>query len=357
MRGGDEAPLERGFVVLGLGAMIFGISASASGAAAPAGQDNASVLALVREAAASAGANLRTGRAEGSFRKWFGENELVQSARFSGAFDGSKHYLELVYEPTGRRGGFFDCDKRIVVCDGFELFVSRFSERIMRVGAEADVHPAWPRRERSAMQGFPASLKRLVRGILSPEVLDKHTVKVEKLANGHFRGRYEMTPDYHIAFEIAPECGYHCILREGFLRTQLRNRWTVAWQRVDDLWYAASGTMERYKEGKQSEAYEWEFDKFEANVPVSSELFTLSALELPGGARILDRRRPEGMPLLTDSGEPRPFKTRIYRLPDNAGNIEQQGGGRLIEHVKALSELNEIMSKVKKIRSKSNEVE
>jgi hypothetical protein len=228
-----------------------------------------------------------------------------------------------------------------VVCDGFDMFVSRFSDRIMRVGAEADIYRGGRRSERTAMQGFPASLKRLADGILKPEVLDKHTAKIETLANGHFRGRYEINPEYYTVFEIAPEYGYQCILRESFVRTQLAYRWTVAWQCVDDLWHVASGKMERYKDGKQSEAYEWQFDEFEANVPVSPELFTLSALELPDGARFLDRRRPEGMPLLDDSGEPMAFKTKVYRLRDTDGEVAQQRAERLIEQVELASKPNE----------------
>ncbi|NQT16068.1 MAG: hypothetical protein HQ582_25150 [Planctomycetes bacterium] len=337
-----EASVEVRFVVLAVAAMICSAPASALSASAPADEDNASVLALVREATTAVRTNLRTGRAKGRFRLWFGDDELVQSARFTGAFDGLKHYLKLVYEPLGRPAVPVECDKRIVVCDGSELFVSRFSEAIQPDGAEADIYPEGRRSERAAMKGFPADLKLLAAGVLKSEVLDKHTVEVEKLANGHFLGRYEVTPNSYDTFEIAPEYGYQCILRESFVRSQLAYRWTVGWQCVGDLWHAASGRMERYKDGKQSEAYEWQFDEFEANVPVSPQLFTLSALELPGGARMLDRRRPEGMPVFTDSGKPKPFETEIYRLKDTEGKLEQQRAERLIEQVQAMSVSNEI---------------
>ncbi|NQT17937.1 MAG: hypothetical protein HQ582_34615, partial [Planctomycetes bacterium] len=329
-------------MVLAFGAMMCGIPTFAADNAPATEEDSRAVLALVREAITATQTNLRTGRASGSFRRWHGENELVQSLRFSGAFDGSKYHLELVYEPTGQDGVPIECDKRLVVCDGSELFVSRFSGNILPVGAEADIYPANRQVERTAMRGFPGSLKMLAVGILTSEALDKHTVKVERLANGHLLGEYEVTPTYHKAFEIAPEYGYHGILRESFVRTQLVYRWTVAWRRVDDLWHAASGRMERYKDGKQWEAYEWQFDEFEANVAVSPELFSLNALELPGGARLLDRRRPEGMPVFTDAGEPKPFKTEIYRLKDTEGKLEQQRAERLIEQVQAMSVSKEI---------------
>ncbi|MBC8875519.1 MAG: hypothetical protein H8E44_39335 [Planctomycetes bacterium] len=330
--------MARGIVAACIGGLLTVV---VPGYAAAAEEDSRAVLALVREAVTATQTNLRTGRASGSFRKWRGENELVQSLRFSGAFDGSKYHLELAYEPTGQDGVPIECDKRIVVCDGFELFVSRFSENILFVGAEADIYAANQRLKTTAARGFPGSPKMLAIGVLVPEVLDKYTVKVERLANGHLLGKYEVTPTYHMAFEIAPEHGYHCILRESFVRTQLAYRWTVAWRRVDDLWHAGSGRMERYKDGKQREAHEWQFDKFEANVAVSPELFSLNALELPFGARLLDRRRPEGMPVFSDSGKPIPFRTRVYRFRDTEGKIEWKKADRLIEQVEAMQLLHQ----------------
>ena len=89
-------------------------------------------------------------------------------------------------------------------------------------------------------------------------------------------------------------------------------------------------------DGKHVRTHEWQLDEFEANVPVSSELFTLSALELPGGARILDRRRPKGLPLVNDAGQPIPYRPKIYRLPYDYGEIDEKKLGRLIEQIEAL---------------------
>jgi len=336
--GGGATSADRGLFVLVFGAMLCAVPASAPHAAVPASQDNPSALALFREAAIAAQTNLRTGRAEGTFRMWGPDKKLMQSVRFTGAFDGSKHYLKLVYAPTAHPAVPIEYDKRVLVCDGSELFVSRFSERIHPVGAEADVFEGGSHYRHQAAFGFPGSLRTLVSGILSSEAVDKYAVEMEQLATGHFRGAYEVTPDYHATFEIAPEYGYHCVLTEDFGGTELADRWSVTWERVDDLWYVASGKMERYQDGKHSDTKEWQLDEFEANVPVSPELFTLNALELPGRARILDRRRPEG-PIVTDSGKPIPYAAKIHRLPDNDGKIEQQRADRLIEQVEAMPRL------------------
>jgi len=336
--GGGAASADRGLLVLALGAVLCGIPASTSHAAAPGSQDNPSVLPLVREAAIAARTNLRTGHTKGSFRMWGPDKKLIQNARFSGAFDGSKHYLKLAYEPTSNPAVRIEHDKRIVVCDGSELFVSRFSERIRPVGAEADVYKKGSQYMHHATQGFPASLKVLAAGILTSETLDKYAVEMERLPNGHYRGKYEVSPTYHTMFEVAPEYGYHCTLAESSRGTELVHRWIVAWESVDDLWYAKSGKAESYSEGKHSETYEWQLDEFEPNVPVSPELFTLNALELPGGVRIFDHRRPEG-PVVTDFGKPTPHKPKIYRLPDTEGKIEQKQADRLVEQVQAMPQL------------------
>ena len=333
--GATEASAHTGFVRLALGAVLCGIAASALlHAAARADQDDASILALVREAVIAATTNLRTGRANGSFRLWGPKNELSERVRFRGAFDGSKHYLTLNYEPPQPDVPLL-WDKRIVVCDGSDVFVSEFSDRIHPVGAEGAVY----RQKRGgalrhATLGFPSDLKGLATGVLSPETLDKYAVELERLPNGHYLGKYQVSPTYHTTLEVAPEYGYHCILAESRSRGALANRWTVSWKLADDVWYATGCKKERYSDGKHVETYEWRFDEFEANVPVSSELFTLNALELPGGARILDRRA-EG-PLLTDSGEPRMHKVKIYRLPDAEPKPGQKQVDRLIEQIEAM---------------------
>ena len=271
---------------------------------------------------------------------WGPDNQLAQSVLFRGAFDGSKRYLQLAYEPP-KRYLPLECDKRIVVCDGSDLFVSEFSDRIRPVGAQASVYE---QHRLGLLQhvtfGFPSDLKKLATGVLSPETLDRRAVQMERLPNGHYLGRYEVSPTYHTTFEVAPEQGHNCILAESYSRAVLVYRWTVSWELTDDLWYATGGKKEKYTDGKHVETYEWQFDEFQANVPVSSDLFTLNALELPQGARILDRRPSQGTPVAIP-GKPGAYIPKAYKMPDTAQKVEGQKADRLAEQIEAMRSLYE----------------
>jgi hypothetical protein len=185
------------------GVLLCGIAALGVRRAASAAEDDRAVLARVKEAAIAVRMNLQTGCAEAALRIWRDDNPLTQNIYFGGAFDGSKDYLKLAYEPR-QLGAPSECDRRIVVCDGSDLFVSRFSQRIHPAGADASVYDR-PEAIDAATNGFPGGLKMFAQGILSPETLDKYPVTMQMLPDGHYRGEYEVTADYHTTFEIAPE--------------------------------------------------------------------------------------------------------------------------------------------------------
>ncbi len=305
--------------------------------AAPVPEDE-SVLLRAKEAVNAAMTNLRRGTAKGSFRLWLGPNrELVQSASFVAAFDGARQYYRVHYEPLQQKVRP-QYDRRVVVCDGSEVFVAEFSEHIHPLGAEGIVNVDSPGAVYAATQGLSAGLKRLAVGIFPLAPDDKHTVRIEKLPNGHFLGTYEAGPGHPERLEIPPEFGYRCVRTEMYDHGKLQLKVTAAFEQYGDLWFVANARSAEYSGGEHSETSEWKLDEFEPNVTVSPELFTLSALELPPGARIIDRRPPEGY-RVTDPANPPTFKATIYRLPDTEGQLEQKQADRLVEQVEALPQM------------------
>ena len=310
------------WVVFACGTILLAIGPGAPCTGAPAGEDD-SVLARIRAAAISVSSDLRTGIAEGTFQQWGRKNELTHRAQFWGAFDGDKQYLRLEYQPV-RAGSAPRPRKRIAVCDGSEAFISRFSKHIHPVGAEGDVHNDRPGTLPNNTDGFPGRIKGIVEGIISPDLVDKYEMTIEKLPNGHYRARYDENPETYTTLEIAPEYGYLVIGSETFYRDEPWAKFATTWEQVGDRWYAKTRRRETY--GTFAKVYEVRFEDFQPNVPVSGKLFTLNALELPGGARILDRRPTRGA---------KEFTAKIYRLPDD-GALAQKRADRMIEQVESL---------------------
>jgi hypothetical protein len=304
---------------------------------APPGNDGVPhVLMLAKEAAIAARVNLRSGSAKGTFRMWGPDRQLTLVSSFEGAFEGPKDYLRLVHEPPDQNVPC-EYDKQILVCDGSDVFASMFSKRLKPLGVSASVsnkaeHGFFSPR---LLGGFPCGIKMLAGGVFPLEAVEKYAVTTEELPNGNWQCVCRSEQDSRTMFEIAPEQGHHCVLVESFQGDALTNRWTVDWQCDGDLWHATGGKNEWHMDGRHYESYEWQFDEFEANIPVPAERFTLDALELCGNARIIDLRLPEGVSL-TESGQPTKFEPKIYRVPDNESKTEEEQADRLIDQVKAM---------------------
>ncbi|NQT17725.1 MAG: hypothetical protein HQ582_33525 [Planctomycetes bacterium] len=297
--------------------------------------DGSEALQLAREAVLAAEKTLKTGSAKGTYR-WYGaEKELVLDISFHGAFDGPKYYLNLTYHPL-RPGVAPEFAKRIVVHDGSGLFVSRFSERINPMGAEGEIRGTERGAVYAATDGFMSDIRSLVDGMLSVEEIDEHDVQMERLPNGHYRGRYEIKGnEYYKVFEIAPEYGYNAVLYEyaGDVPVHYSEQFIIGWKKTDHGWYVSSLESEKRGEGKLRRRRELHIEEFQPNVPVSADLFMLKALELPAGARMLERRSTEG--------------PRAYEFADKEGKTDQEQMDRLVEQVEAMPD----MYKVEEVQS------
>ncbi|KKK59511.1 hypothetical protein LCGC14_3033660, partial [marine sediment metagenome] len=297
-------------------------------AAASAAEDDAGLV-LAKKAVVAVQTNLRSGSARGTFRQWGPNKQLIQSVRFTGVFDNAKERLELIYKPVVAPGITPDeCSKRILICDGPDVFVSEFSNRIRPVGAQSHVYNNRPASVRNHTRGFPSGIRRMAGSLFDPEVVEKHEHTTEELPGGHFRCRFNLHADYYLVVEFAPECGHHAVLGKSFIRDQLSGTFIATWEKKAGQWYAKSRSYEHHIDGKLVKSYEVKFEQFEPNVPVSPKLFTLTALELPGGARIFDRRPP--------AGGARTFKAKVYKLTDGKGVLAPKRAKRLIEQVESL---------------------
>ena len=295
------------------------------------------VLNLAREAALAARTGLDTGSSEGTYRQYDGYGKLVKNVRFRAVFDGDKEHYDLALLP-GDDGQPPHDHRRIVVRDGSETFLGRFSKHLRKTGGEGAVYDKTVLN--SATKSLKDSIREMVGGLLPLEEMEEYEVDVKKLSGGHYLGTYEVTPEdnYGVTFEVAPDLAYNVVSRTnlgGPTDKQSGQKFFADWKKGGDRWYVSRVVEEMYEEGALVWRTETVLTTFEPNVPISPDLFTLNALELPPGSRIHDLRPPEG-PRLADSGKPIQYTPKIYRLPDTEGKIEQQRADRLVEQVEAM---------------------
>ena len=290
-------------------------------------QEENEILQRAREAALAARTGLQTGSATGVFKKYDADEVLSYHVRFSGVFDGDKEYFHLEFLPA-HEGDTPRDSKRIIVRDGSDTFVSRFSTHLVKVGAVGTIYPD---ASLAAASGTIAhSIKEVVRGVFPLGGIEKYDVRIEKLPNGHYAGAYVVPPQNRMTFEVAPEKGYNavsCTVFGGPQGEQNGQKFFADWTKQDGRWFANHFVEELHVAGKLRRRNEIELVEFKPNVPVSPKLFTLSALELPDGARILDHRRAGKIPV-------------YHKLGDKDRTAEAQSE-RIIEQIEAMPKMYE----------------
>jgi hypothetical protein len=149
-----------------------------------------------------------------------------------------------------------------------------------------------------ALDGFPYAPGRLTTYHWTPQDLDdirsRFEVKIEKLPDGHYRAGWDEGRYWKTAIEISPEHGYNIVASRGegtnkkgeFTFTESR----LNWRQKAGVWYIHGVTQEVQEVGGVRHREEFEFEDFEVNAVIAGEMFTMSALQLADGSRVIDRR-------------------------------------------------------------------
>ncbi|HEV3444092.1 MAG TPA: sigma-70 family RNA polymerase sigma factor [Gemmataceae bacterium] len=235
---------------------------------------------------------LRSGSGTGTFEVYVqrpsdNQPRLRSRAKFTLDFDHKRYYLRLNYD----QGGEFA--RQVIICDNSAVYSSSFLDR-----PPLDIHSSF-----GEVRG-PEHGRTNNEFHQDPSQLTKPLFNVDE---------WIRTAGDNIRIEEVPD-GYTIHLQEGKIRKSCSAfkefDWNVSdaksefdgrrlyvqetkatWKRAGDIWYVASAEKIR-KGGDLEESYRavFRFDDFKANAAISPKLFHLSALELPTGARIFDRR-------------------------------------------------------------------
>jgi len=247
------------------------------------------LLQIVQQAAIGSWKSLTSGEGRGTYRRQI-KGRPDRSFALEIAFDGDKYNLKTrdVARPASKDRPF---DRRIVVSDESATFTRTYGETLDQGVPTAYAYP--PGREGIVLAAdILMELTKASRGVLGPKGLVTPSVRFTRLADGRLRATYDSSPFVTETVEASPEAGYNVILQDVFNKKEPRTglRYTAEWKRDGNVWYVAAWTREEWMDGEVAGRHEFRYDQFVANPRLSPDLFTIAALGLIEGTRIVDVR-------------------------------------------------------------------
>jgi hypothetical protein len=214
----------------------------------------------------------------------------VVRAKVKTYFDGEKYHIRLDYQYEKS----LRLEKQIIIFDGRCIITSEFSKNIHPKGAHASLYPGGSDDAVPRAPGFSFNPSKLPDAIVELDSVLKtpaDKLSMVKRPGGGYTGKYRVDTTSCL-FDILPEYGFHAatfkVLNDGN-PTPIQD-YKATWERSGNVWYVKSiVTQFNGLSGRKSRVV-LTYDKFEPNVKVSPEVFRFKALELPEGAKILDRR-------------------------------------------------------------------
>jgi hypothetical protein len=209
-------------------------------------------------------------------------------AKIIARYNASNYLVDLQFQQTPGQ-----LKREVFVFDGSIVLCAKFSSGIHPLGAEAHVSPrpiwGW------ADLTFPLDVRRLGNQAVDFETVLKR-VPAEKVSFVHkngpeWEGKYSIDRNCEVTFTVSDSVGLNPTrLIAGNHDRTVYAEYTVAWKKVSERWVVEHFT-ERQPVGRpNTKSFDLHFDSLKLETVPRPELFTISALGLPLGARILDHR-------------------------------------------------------------------
>jgi len=242
-----------------------------------------SLQSLVRSQAKAVNKAIRSGDLQGtlSFEN-LRKNGQIASIMFRIRFSESRHLTEV--SPGKGAKNRFDKVKTVVDKSGHCEAV--FSKRIRPFECEASVYPSG-----SGSHHIPHQIlgpSRLTQ-VLSDVVWDKFEINMTKASDGRLIGKYDIGNETQLIFETSPKL-QHNITKVTVSFDGGTTIATYDWKQVDGVWYVKRVDKRTWQADEFVARESTVFSKVTLNKKVEPILFSLNALDLSQGARILDKR-------------------------------------------------------------------
>ncbi len=242
-------------------------------------------------------------------------------AKIIARYDATNYLVDLQYQQTPGQ-----IRRQVFLCDGSIVLSASFSPAHHPLGAEGYVspRPIWG----PPSLNFPLDVRRLGNQAVDFETVLKR-VPPEKISVVHkngpeWEGKYSIGNNFDVTFTVSELAGLNPIrLIGGKPDRSVHSEYTVAWRKVSDLWVVEHFTEKRLVGHPHAASFDLHFDSLQLETVPRPELFTIGALGLPLGARILDHR----------PGIDRDVRIRYY---DGAGSANS---GKVLPLIEQLEEL------------------
>ncbi len=271
----------------------------------PAPPSDAEPLAVIRSAFDASSSNLKSGIGHGVFRHYerpvdTKDWELVTEADIEVHFDKSKYHILLDFTESN---ALLKLDRQVIIYDGSAVFTSRFSEQIKPVGSQTSVYnpsPVPSNLVRPVRAGFPWDVTKLGACLVNVnrliENIGEDAITLVKTQDGDYVGEHEVGKSGKCVFKWPRKYGYNVSVRQLSTDGEPAGDMVATWRQSGGVWYVESLTeYGKYPESESRD--ELEYDDFEVNAEVSPDLFTMDALAMPSGSRILDQRPEVKQPI------------------------------------------------------------
>ncbi|MBW3538636.1 MAG: hypothetical protein KY476_00050 [Planctomycetes bacterium] len=254
---------------------------------------------IIEEAWQASFGALVSGRGRGTYRQYIREGDgdwgIDVDSRVVVYFDDGKYHLQFEYSksPKGE-------NKRIIIYDGTAIFATRFSDGISVTGAETQAFPAPTTPGRPAkpeLAHFPWDVTKLYSPLANiPAILKAYTpgsITLTTTAAGDYitESAARNSARVRIVKQFAREYGYNIASVQVYNDGNPGSSTTAEWKQDKGIWFVSKLTEEfTLKHRNRSWRQELSYDEFEVNAEVDPALFTMNALEMPGGSRLIDHR-------------------------------------------------------------------
>ncbi|MBI1904462.1 MAG: hypothetical protein HYS13_25480 [Planctomycetia bacterium] len=232
--------------------------------------------------------------------------KTITDARVSVFFDKEKYHIrmECSKEWLGAR-------RRIIIHDGSAIFSSRFVTGAQPVDGQGEVflNRNVGGMVRPEAAGVPWDVSRLPYSLgnlpLMVKKVGAENIAVTRTAEGDYILSHAVvnSPNVRVERHCLRQYGYNIGIKRLLTVGQdtPTQEFNATWKKAGHVWYIASIEENSTVKDTESETvyHRWKlsYDNFTPNAAVPASRFSFAALELPGGARILDHRPATAAPI------------------------------------------------------------
>jgi len=254
-------------------------------------EENPKSVRLILDAFKASVESVQSGHGTGAYQVMEvtdnGDSKLLEEAAVDVWFDRNKYLLELNYKGTPKP----QLGKKRIICDGVSIIHSEFWQGVPHPTGAVGFLESTERDVRQPGDGlFLWDMSCLPKQVFNAEAFfsKKPPHKVFWVQDGVvLRGKCDITENIGFEFAASEEFGFNAFEMKGINKgdNELAKYINARWKLIDGHW-----CIDKIVQRLKSKVWAFTYKTFTPNVSVSTEKFSIDALELPENSRIIDQR-------------------------------------------------------------------